>query len=201
VQGVEHRNLWGNFMRLFFPVVFVSVVVALLASSRPARADDDYRDCFKASTDAKQAESGVAVCTRLIKAGQWKGLELARLMSNRAALYIRMEKLDLAMADLDRVVAIAPDYVFAYDNRGEVWRLRGNNDKAIAEYAKAIKIDPNFLSAYYDRGQTYEAMKDVDKARADYQAVLDKPGAGRPIDTWAKDQAKRALDRLATDGK
>jgi len=183
-------------MRLSVPVVF-ALILTLTAASRPARADDDYRDCFKASTDAAQTETGVAVCTRLIKAGQWKGLDLARLLSNRAALYIKQDKLDLAMADLDRVVAIAPDYVFAYDNRGEVWRLRGNSAKAIAEYNKAIKIDPKFLSAYYDRGQTYEAMKDLDKARADYQAVLDKPGDGRPIDAWAKDQAKKALDRLA----
>jgi tetratricopeptide (TPR) repeat protein len=187
-------------MRLFFPVVLV-LVVLLIASSRPARADDDYRDCFKASTDPKQTDTGIAVCTRLIKGGQWKGVDLARLLSNRAALYIKLEKLDLAMADLDRVVAIAPDYVFAHDNRGEVWRLRGNNDKALAEYTKAIKIDPNFLSAYYDRGQTYEAMKDLDKAHADYQAAADKPGDGRPIDAWAKDQAKKALERLASAGK
>jgi tetratricopeptide (TPR) repeat protein len=187
-------------MQLLFRIVFVSFVLTLIASSSAVRADDDYRDCFKASTDAKQTESGVAVCTRLIKAGQWKGLDLARLLSNRAALYIKLEKLDLAMADLDRVVAMAPDYVFAYDNRGEVWRLRGNNDKAIAEYGKAIKIDPNFLSAYYDRGQTYEAMKNLDKARADYQAAIDKPGDGRPIDAWAKDQAKKALDRLSAAG-
>ena len=182
-------------MRLLYPIVVA--VLALIALVPPARADDDYRDCFKASTDANQTETGVAICTRLIKGGQWKGPDLARLLSNRAALYIKLQKLDLAMADLDRVVAIAPDYVFAHDNRGEVWRLRGNNDKAIAEYTKAIKIDPNFLSAYYDRGQTYEAMKDLDKARADYQAALDKPGDGRPIDAWAKDQAKKALDRLA----
>jgi tetratricopeptide (TPR) repeat protein len=186
-------------MRL--PCSIVLVVLELIALSLPARADDDYRDCFKASTDAKQTETGVTVCTRLINGRQWKGVDLARLLSNRAALYIKLEKLDLAMADLDRVVAIAPDYVFAHDNRGEVWRLRGNNDKAIAEYTKAIKIDPNFLSAYYDRGQTYEAMKDLDKARADYQAAADKPGDGRPIDAWAKDQAKKALDRLAGGGK
>jgi tetratricopeptide (TPR) repeat protein len=179
-------------MRLFF----VSIVLALVALSRPVYADDDYRDCFKASTDAKQTDGGIAICTRLIKTGRWNGLDLARLISNRAALYIKAEKLDLAMADLDRVVAITPDYVFAYDNRGEVWRLRGNNEKAILEYDKAIKIDPNFLSAYYDRGQTYEAMKDNAKARADYQATLDTPGSGRPIDTWAKDQARKALDRL-----
>jgi tetratricopeptide (TPR) repeat protein len=181
--------------------LLVAIVLALIAVSGPVYADDDYRDCFKASTDAKQTEAGIAVCTRLIKTGRWSGLDLARLISNRAALYIKLDKLDLAMADLDRVVALAPDYVFAYDNRGEVWRLRGNNPKAIAEYDKAIKIDPNFLSAYYDRGQTYEAMKEYDKARADYQTVLDKPGAGRPIDTWAKEQAKRALDRLGTSGK
>jgi tetratricopeptide (TPR) repeat protein len=186
-------------MRLFpVSIIFaVSIVSALIALSRPVYADDDYRDCFKASTDGKQTENGIAVCTRLINSGRWGGPDLARLISNRAALYIKIGKLDPAMADLDRVVAITPDYVFAYDNRGEVWRLRGNNDKAILEYNKAIKIDPNFLSAYYDRGQTYEAMKDTAKARADYQATLDTPGAGRPIDTWAKDQAKRALDRLA----
>jgi tetratricopeptide (TPR) repeat protein len=188
-------------MRLFLVsiVCLLSIVSASIASSRPGFADDDYRDCFKASTDGKQTENGIAVCTRLINSGRWGGLDLARLISNRAALYIKAGKLNLAMADLDRVVVIAPDYAFAYDNRGEVWRLRGDNDKAILEYGKAIKIDPNFLSAYYDRGQTYEAMKDAAKARADYQATLDAPGAGRPIDTWAKDQAKKALNRLGKE--
>ena len=181
--------------------VFILIVLAVMALPRPARADDDYRDCFKASTDPKQTEDGIAVCTRLIKSNHWHDVDLARLLSNRAALYIKLAKLDLAMADLDRAGALAPDYVFAHDNRGEVWRLRGSNDKAMAEYDKAVKLDPNFLSAYYDRGQTYEAMKDLDKARSEYQAALDKPGAGRPIDTWAKDQARKALDRLAADSK
>lgn len=184
-------------MRFFF----VTIVLASIVLSQPADADDGYRDCFKASTDAAQSANGIAVCTRLINSGHWNGLDLARLISNRAALYIKAAKLGLAMTDLDRVIAIAPDYAFAYDNRGEVWRLRGNNDKAILEYNRAIKIDPNFLSAYYDRGQTYEAMKDTAKARADYQTTLDTPGAGRPIDAWAKDQARKALARLGKDGE
>jgi tetratricopeptide (TPR) repeat protein len=161
-----------------------------------AHAADDYLACYNATKDTSKTENSIAICTRLIDSGRWNGLELARLISNRAATYILAKKLDLAMADLDRVVAIAPDYVFAYDHRGDVWRLRGNNDKAIAEYTKAIKIDPNFLSAYYDRGQIYEAIKDLDKARADYQTAVDKPGDGRPLDAWAKDQARKALDRL-----
>ena len=40
-------------MRL--PCSIVLLVLALIAPSQPVRADDDYRDCFKASTDAKQS--------------------------------------------------------------------------------------------------------------------------------------------------
>jgi tetratricopeptide (TPR) repeat protein len=181
-------------MRVVF--IVLSLLFALAATAQPVRADDDYRDCYRATTADVVGDAEVAVCTRLIDSGRWKGLDSARLLSNRALGYIKRKELDLAMQDLDRALKISPAYAYGYDHRGEVWRMRGNYERAIIDYNHAIRVDPSFISAYLDRGAAYEAMGNFKSARADYQAVLDLPGKDRPVDKWAKEQARKRLDKL-----
>jgi tetratricopeptide (TPR) repeat protein len=177
--------------------VFIALSLLLMATGtvRPVHAADNYLDCYRATTD--NGEKGIEVCSRLIDTGKWKGLDLARLLSNRALAYIKVKDYDHALTDLKRALAISPDYVYAYDHLGEINRLRGHYDRAITEYDKAIRIDSQFLSAYLDRGLAYEAMGDLKSARADYQRVLDLPGKDRPIDKWAKGRARTFIDKLA----
>jgi tetratricopeptide (TPR) repeat protein len=171
-----------------------------LAAIVNARAADDYLDCSRAGFDDAQTENGIVICGRLIRSGKWRGHDLARLHSNRAALYIKVKRLDAAMADLDKAVSLWPDYPFLYDNRGEIFRLRGDYMKAIGEYNHAIRVDPKFLSAYFDRGLTFEMMGNIPSARSDYQLTISTPGiSDRPLDKWAKDQARKALQRLDTE--
>ena len=96
-------------------------------------------------------------------------------------------------------IRIAPDYVFAYDNRGEIKRMRKDYDGAIVDYNKAIQLDPEFVAAYLDRGSAFKEMGNRKSARADFQAVLDMKGKGRPIDEWAKKRARELIDELGTD--
>jgi tetratricopeptide (TPR) repeat protein len=39
-------------------------------------------------------------------------------------------------------IQLDPAYAFAYHNRGEVWKDKGDFDRAIADYGKAIGFDP-----------------------------------------------------------
>jgi tetratricopeptide (TPR) repeat protein len=168
-----------------------------IAAAMPAGAAE-YTDCNK-ETSKDGGGKGIAVCTQLINSGRWKGLELARLYSNRSLAYTKAEKLDQALADADRAIKISPDYVFAYDNRGEIKRMRGEYDAAIADYNMAIRLDPDFLAAYLDRGTALKEKGDRQGARADFQTVLKMQGKGRAVDEWAKKRARELLDELGND--
>jgi tetratricopeptide (TPR) repeat protein len=184
-------------------VVFVATcLIALAATLRPVVAADEYLDCtkFDTSQDAALTQEGVAICTRPINSHRWRGLDQSRLLSNRANYYIKQKAFDFALEDLTQALQITPDYVFAYDDRGDIWRLRHEYDKAIADYSRAISIDPTFISAYYERGRTYEQMGDLEKATADYHRALDIPpsngAAKKALDEWAQEQARKALAAL-----
>src|SRR5215831_17417867 len=135
-------------------LLFCLLVLGFVAP--PVYAADQYIDCYNASTDDSKIDSGIAVCSRLIESGKWRGLDLTRLLGNRANLYIKKKLLDAAMEDLDRALTITPEYVFAYDDRGDIHRLRGELDQALEDYSHAIRIDSQFLSAWYERGRVYE---------------------------------------------
>ncbi|MEG2514647.1 MAG: tetratricopeptide repeat protein, partial [Bacteroidaceae bacterium] len=62
---------------------------------------------------------------------------------------------DIVKKDLDQVIKLAPDFVYAYYNRGNVLSLLKDYRSAIVDYDKAIDLAPNFAEAYYNRGLTH----------------------------------------------
>lgn len=78
---------------------------------------------------------------------------------------------DIIKNDLDRVIQLAPDFVYAYYNRGNVLSMLKDYRAAIVDYDKAISINPNFAEAYYNRGLTHiflgnnrQGISDLSKA-------------------------------------
>ena len=177
-------------------IVVLAAMLALTALVRPAYAFE-FLDCFKAAT--ANSEDKIHICTRLINTGRWKGKDLATLLGNRALGYLKDGNYEDSMTDLDRALALVPNYNYALDQRGEVWRLKGEYDKAIVDFNAAIRADPDFLAAYLDRATAFKNMGNRKSARADYQAVIDLPGKDRAIDRWAKDRARKLLDELGKD--
>src|SRR5215475_14758446 len=135
----------GATMRATFVLAGVlacTFTAALL--SGPAHAQE-YSDCYRATTDKSLTERGVDICARLIESGRWKGEDLAQLFNNRGLLYIKLDKLDLAINDLNQALKNNPKDARAYDNLGDIWYTRGNYDKAVVEYNNAIRVDPTFV--------------------------------------------------------
>lgn len=60
----------------------------------------------------------------------------------------------LCVADLGKVIDLAPDFPQAYYNRGNVRSQLHDYEAAIADYSEAIRLDPTFAEAYYNRGLT-----------------------------------------------
>ena len=59
---------------------------------------------------------------------------------------------DLIRRDLDKVIELAPDFVYAYYNRANVSVAMNDYRSALTDYDKAIEIDPKLADAYYNRG-------------------------------------------------
>ena len=78
---------------------------------------------------------------------------------------------ELVKRDLDKVIELAPDFVFAYYNRGNVLSALKDYRAAIVDYDRALELDPNLAEAYYNRGLTHiylgnnqQGIQDLSKA-------------------------------------
>ena len=78
---------------------------------------------------------------------------------------------EIVKKDLDQVLQLAPDFVYAYFNRGNVMASLKDYRGALADYDKAIELSPAFAEAYYNRGLTHiylgnnkQGIKDLSKA-------------------------------------
>ena len=78
---------------------------------------------------------------------------------------------ELVRRDLDKVIELAPDFVFAYYNRGNILAALKDYRAAIVDYDRALELDPNLAEAYYNRGLTHiflgnnrQGVQDLSKA-------------------------------------
>ncbi|MEG3975720.1 tetratricopeptide repeat protein [Microcoleus sp. herbarium8] len=61
---------------------------------------------------------------------------------------------------------------YAYNNRGLVYRDKGDNDNALKDYTEAIKLDPKNAVPYSNRGKVYLDKGDKDNAFKDFNEVI-----------------------------
>ena len=79
-----------------------------------------------------------------------------------------------ALTDYNRAIAIDPNYVAAYTNRGNLkaYRIRDIRG-ALADYNRAIAIDPNYVTTYNSRSLLkWLVLKDIRGALADYNRAI-----------------------------
>lgn len=74
---------------------------------------------------------------------------------------------DMVKSDLDHVIALEPDFVYAYYNRANVLAMLKDYRAAIADYDKAIELNKDFAEAYFNRGLTQIFLGNNKKGIAD----------------------------------
>ncbi|OHB78526.1 MAG: hypothetical protein A2Z25_02125 [Planctomycetes bacterium RBG_16_55_9] len=60
-----------------------------------------------------------------------------------------------------------------YNNRGVVFKSKGEYDRAILEFNKAIETDPGFAKPYFNRGNTYADKGEFERAILDYAKAIE----------------------------
>jgi len=166
-------------------------IFALLAALALPAAADDRRACEQGSGDA-----AIAACSRLIASGQFEGVELAKLHTDRGVELKRKGDLDGAIADYDQAIRLNPADHFAFNNRANAWRDKGDLDRAIADYTEALRLDPGYTAVYINRGLVYERRKELTLARTDYEAALARPPK-YPNGPGGQEMARRRLRELS----
>ncbi len=81
-------------------------------------------------------------------------------------------KLDEALVDASRAIALQPDYYFAYGVRGRIYVDRGQWDSAIENFSKALKEEPPHPQFFFWRGECRRIKQEFDAAIADCSAAI-----------------------------
>jgi tetratricopeptide (TPR) repeat protein len=82
--------------------------------------------------------------------------KIARL--SRASAYMKLDRLEEAQTDFDRVIENHPEYAKAYHLRGLAHEKSGDNQAALKDFDRAIDLDPEYGAAYYSRANLHSNM-------------------------------------------
>jgi tetratricopeptide (TPR) repeat protein len=91
---------------------------------------------------------------------------------SRGSAHLRVNELESARADFDRVIALNPDYARAYHLRGLVKARQGDDPGAIEDFGRALALDANYAAAYASRASIYQNLGQDALAAEDLQAVI-----------------------------
>jgi tetratricopeptide (TPR) repeat protein len=100
----------------------------------------------------------------------------------RSYVVIGRTQLTMALADLDKAVAMNPALAAAHYTRGLVHLERRDPDKAITDLSTAVALNSRFAPAYGMRGRAFAQKGDHDRAVADYSKALELDP--RQAETW-----------------
>ena len=81
-------------------------------------------------------------------------------------------RLEQAVANYEKALAIKPDYAEAYNNMGSALKDKGESDAAIESYKKALKIKPDYAEAYNNMGNALLDKGDPEAAIESYKMAI-----------------------------
>ncbi len=84
-----------------------------------------------------------------------------------AGRMLAQAELKSVLDDLNKVIELSPDLVYAYFNKGNIYYHQNDYTAAISCYTSAIDIKSDFGEAYYNRGIAYLRLGNLDKGMAD----------------------------------
>jgi tetratricopeptide (TPR) repeat protein len=96
-----------------------------------------------------------------------------QLYYQRARLYIIREEENLALADLNNVLELQPDFEGALYNRGLIFAAKGDNDRAVEDFRKALSRNPDYVDAIVALADAYLKLGQKDQARTYYQRACE----------------------------
>jgi len=88
--------------------------------------------------------------------------------------YVSQEtnKIDQAIEFYTQAIKLNPKFFQAYNNRGVLYRVKGEHNRAIRDFNEVIRQKPNSVEAYINRGTIHIDKKDLDNAIVDFNEAI-----------------------------
>src|SRR5262249_43963898 len=133
-----------------------------------ARTDEDRKVLYADFGPKVMAEDAVGY-EKLLEVDPENG----RLHEAAAAIYLRLEQIDKAIAHLERALRTNPTSVEAHYNLGTALVWQGRRDESIEHFQQALQIDPRHTAAMVNLGAVHRSRNELDKAIAYLQRALE----------------------------
>jgi tetratricopeptide (TPR) repeat protein len=153
------------------PLALAMMLSAVLCGPAHASGKGDLKAGYAALL-RRDYDKAIALLTSAIETGDLSRSDAALAYQYRGAEYLKTQRIDEAIADFDRALALNPNLPTAYSDRGIAFRRKGDYAKAIADYSEAIRLWPHWHDWYLNRGLAYAANGQYDEAIADYGRAL-----------------------------
>ena len=159
----------------FTVLVVAGGLVATVPSAvaKPARVGtltaQDLKDCMGLGSAEPQAQ--VDVCTRILKSGRVRHPHQSDYMAWRAGAYLTLGRTALALADLDKAIALQDLSSYRFQ-RALVHMARGDFDPARADLVAVAKAKPDFAPAHFMRGAIAYREGDYTQAEAAFDDAV-----------------------------
>jgi tetratricopeptide (TPR) repeat protein len=167
--------------------LWVAPLLALLSLAGASTA------CAGAVEDCNQVrdlDRQLRGCTAYIRSRPDQPANEATALFNRANIYARQGRYQLAFADYRRALELDPSNPLIPYNLGNAYLDSGQPSRAAEAFTQALALDLGFAFAYLNRGIARERLGDVAGADQDFRRTLE-------LDPTAE-QARRHLARLRT---
>jgi len=92
-------------------------------------------------------------------------------LKSRGAAYLKLDKVQEAIADMNAAIEIAPDNARAFHMRGLAHDKSGEFNKALEDFNQALELNPEYGAVYYSRAHLHTKMGHTDAAAEDIQMV------------------------------
>jgi tetratricopeptide (TPR) repeat protein len=106
-------------------------------------------------------------------------------------LYLRMKRVEEAIAQFQEYVRLAPNDPNSYDSLADGFTAKGNTDEALKSYLRALSLDPHFPSSVFGAGKCYDEKGMKAEALRNFRQYL----AENPKGAYAS-QAKDRIEEL-----
>jgi tetratricopeptide (TPR) repeat protein len=138
---------------------------------RPSRTNN-LNFLFEALKIAPDEASAKAIEERIWAIWLTSGSDTCSLLMTRAKAEIDAENLDKAIAFLDAIVELRPDYVEAWNRRATVFYMKKEYGHAISDIGQVLKREPRHFGALAGLGTILQDIGDDKHALEAYRGAL-----------------------------
>lgn len=131
---------------------------------------DSFRQATKALREGDETRAAELYGAALNSGGLPAKYQVLAL-TQRSSLHLRADRVEAALADLERALVIKPDNAQALALRGNTFLKQRRFGLAVEDYGKALDLEPTLVQAYYGRAIAQSQLGDFVRAIEDYDRI------------------------------